>query len=282
MDRDRLTITLKLDVLKKLDQSIDGVHIRNRSHAIESILIQALSNKINQAVILAGGQGVKLRPLTYEIPKALIPVAGQPILEYLIKLLRDADVYQIILATGHLGEKIKDHFGNGSKFGVQIAYSPETKPLGTGGALLNTRKLLKKSPFLVVHGDILADMNLSELIAFHNQEQVVGTIALTTSPELSDYGMVALRGSKIVHFVEKPKKKDRISQLINSGIYVFEQQIFDYLGDSPYALLEDTFPRLAKEKKLAGFAFEGKWFDVTTAKNYEQAIKSWRPSRKIL
>lgn len=275
MDRERLTITLQADILKKLDQTIDGVNIRNRSHAIETILTRALTPRVSQAVILAGGQGVKLRPLTYEVPKPLIPVAGKPILEYLIELLREAEVRKIILALGHLGNKIKDYFGDGSKFGVKIAYTEEAQPLGTAGAIRNAQTFLQKRPFLVLHGDILVDIDLSQLIAFHQEQKVLATIALTTAPELSEYGMVGLRGSRIVNFTEKPKKKEHMSQLINAGIYVFEPEIFQALPRHSL-LLEDIFPQLAKEGRLAGFAFEGRWFDVTTPKHYEEAIKSWR------
>ena len=125
MDRDRLTITLRKDILEKLDNLIDGVTLRNRSHAIESILERSLMPQVTQAVILAGGVGVNMRPFTYEIPKALIPVHGKPLVEYLIEELRDAGIRTIVMATGHLGDKIIDHFGNGSKFGVTIQYSQE-------------------------------------------------------------------------------------------------------------------------------------------------------------
>lgn len=275
MDRERLTITLRKDILKKLDELIDGVNLRNRSHAIETLLIRSLSPKVSQAVILAGGQGVKLRPLTYEVPKALIPVGGKPILEYLIERLREAEVRNIVVAIGHLGQKIKDHFGSGRKFGVAITYSEEKKRLGTAGALKNARSNLANQPFILLHGDILVDIDLTELIRFHQEQHVVGTIALTTAPELSAFGMVALRGNKIVNFIEKPTKTQATSLLINSGIYVFEPEIFSLIDQNKGAQLEQIFPTLAHEGKLAGFSFEGKWLDVSTPKAYEQAIKSW-------
>lgn len=280
MDRDRLTITLRRDVLKKLDALIDGVDIRNRSHAIETLLIRALAPRLSQAVILAGGQGVKLRPLTYELPKALIPVGGKPILQYLIELLRSSDVRDIILATGHLGKKIRDHFGNGRTLGVEITYLEETKPLGTAGALKNAQKSLGSEQFLVLHGDILVDIDLAELIRFHQEQHVVGTIALTTTKEATSFGMVSLRGSKIVNYIEKPSQKETTSYLINSGIYIFEPEIFTYIDRAKGKLLEDIFPHLAHEGKLAGFPFEGRWLDVSTPKAYEEAIKVWSLRKK--
>lgn len=280
MDRERLTITLRKDILKRLDQIIDGVNMRNRSHAIESLLTRSLTPKINQAVILAGGEGIKLRPLTYEVPKALIPVAGKPILEHVIELLRDAEIRTIVLAVGHLGHKIKEHFGNGSKFGIEIHYSQESHALGTAGALKLAKASLHGGPFVVLHGDILVDINISELISFHQDQHVVGTLALTTSSETSEYGMVLLRGSKIVDFIEKPSKKEATSRLINSGIYVFEEDIFNFISGTNEIQLEDIFPVLAKEGKLGGFSFEGRWLDVSTPKAYEEAIKLWSKRKR--
>ncbi len=112
MDRERLTITLRGDVLQRLDEVIDGVKIRNRSHAIEYLLSQVLNPKVTQAVVLAGGQGVKMRPLTYEVPKALIPVGGKPVIEYTLEMLQEAGIREVILAIGHLGDKIKEEVGN--------------------------------------------------------------------------------------------------------------------------------------------------------------------------
>lgn len=275
MDRERLTITLRKDILKKLDDLIDGVDLRNRSHTIESLLIRVLTPKVTQAVILAGGAGPELRPLTYEVPKALIPVGGKPILEYTIERLHNLDIRTVILAIGHLGNKIKDHFGSGKSFGVDIIYSEEKQPLGTAGALKKVQPLLANQPFLVLHGDILADIDLDELVRFHQEQHSVGTIALTTNRETTAFGMVALRGSKIVNFVEKPTERETTSHLISSGIYVFEKSIFDFIEHAGGKQLEKIFPKLAREGKLSGFPFEGKWFDVSTPKSYEQAIKTW-------
>ena len=275
MDRDRLTITLRKDILSRLDSLIDGVTLRNRSHAIESILEKSLMPQVTQAVILAGGVGINMRPFTYEIPKALIPVHGKPLVEYIIEQLRDAGIRSVVMATGHLGDKIIDHFGNGSKYGVTIHYSQEQKQLGTGGALRNARSLLKMEPMLVLHGDVLAEIDIKHLVAFHQEQHMVGTLALSTSADTSEFGTVLLRGSTIVDFVEKPQHGQETSLLVNTGIYVFEPEIFSYLTSQGALMLEDLFPTLAKEGKLAGFPFEGRWVDVSTPKSYEKAIAIW-------
>lgn len=277
MDRLRLTITLKKKIVEQIDKQIDGSRIRNRSHAIEYLLSKSLKPSISQAVILAGGKGVKMRPLTYEIPKPLIPVGGKPILEYLIETLRDAGVRDIILAVGHLSEKIKEHFGNGSKYGVKLTYSEESKNLGTAGALTNCYRFLEKKPFLVLHGDILINIDIADLIRFHeNQSDPVATLVLSTVSDPSSYGNVQLKGSRIVEFVEKPSKKSASTHLVSAGVYLFDAKIFDYIPEKIPAMLEKIFPVLAKENKLCGFLFAGKWFDVSTPKLYEKAIAEWK------
>ena len=273
MDRERLTITLKKDIVRLLDKQIDGVTLRNRSHAIETYLEHALTTNVTQAVILAGGKGVKMRPLTYEVPKALIPVHGKPILEYLIDALAKHTIRSIVLAVGHLGDKIQNHFGDGSRYGVKITYSKEIKPLGTAGALCFARTYLANETVVVLHGDMLVEIDFSELIRFHHEQHTIGTIALTTAADTSTFGAVNLRGSRIVDFIEKPEKGKTSSLLVNSGIYVFEPEIFDYIPQNKAVMLEDIFPKLATEAKLSGFPFEGRWFDVSTPKTYEQAIK---------
>src|SRR3989344_5584060 len=166
MDRDRLTITLLKDILKKVDSFIDGTTIRNRSHAIETLISRSIAPKIDTAVILAGGEGIKLRPLTYEIPKSLIPIGGRPLVEYTVEMLKKADIRNIVFAIGHLGDKIRDYFGDGSKFGVRITYKEESKRLGTAGALRSAASDINGT-FITLHGDVLSHINLFDLLQFH-------------------------------------------------------------------------------------------------------------------
>lgn len=273
MDRERLTITLRGDLLKQLDDIIDGVQIRNRSHAIEYLLSQSLAPKISQAVILAGGKGVKMRPLTYEVPKPLIPVSGKPALVYAIEMLRDAGIRDIIIAIGHLGNKIKEEIGNGKKYGVNINYSEETTPLGNAGALRHAFSFLQKKPFVVMNGDVLTGINLSELVAFHDEDRYVATMSLSTEPNTKGYGVALLRGEKIVGFMKQDGKQT--TQLVNAGVYVMNPGILGYIPKTGPASLEDVFVKLADEGKLAGYTFEGPWYEVSTPENYERAIKEW-------
>src|SRR3989338_1461434 len=170
MDRERLTITLHKSILAKVDKLIDGTKIRNRSHAIESLITQSLTTKVSQAVILVGGKGINMRPFTFEMPKGLFPVGGKPILEHIVEMLRKFEVRDIIFSIGHLGEKIKEHFGSGKKWDVRITYVAEEKEAGTGGALRLAQRHITSDTFLVIHGDILIDINLSDFISFHKEQ----------------------------------------------------------------------------------------------------------------
>lgn len=272
-----MTITLKNSLLGEIDQLIDKEKIRNRSHAIEYVLSQYFKPKIDTAVILAGGKGIKLRPYTYEIPKPLLPIKSKPILEYLIEKLKKAEIREIILCTGYLGEKIKEHFADGKRFGVKIHYYQEKKPLGTGGALAKIKPILKNQSFVVVYGDILTNLAIKDLINFHKNQSTIATIALTLVDNPLPFGQLKLHGSRIVNFYSKRKRREK-SYLINTGIYIFNKEIFHFFPKNKKTfMLEEVLEDLINQKKISGFVFENQWFDVGTPKNYEEAIKKFKP-----
>lgn len=276
MQRERLTITLRRDLISQIDRKIDLVRIRNRSHAIEYLLSKSLGGKISQAFILAGGHGLKMRPFTYEMPKSMIPIHNRPLLEHTIELLRNNNIRDIYIAIDYLGGKIKEYFGDGAKFGVKITYVESKKPLGTAGALLDAKKHLNHSPFLLIHGDVIADIDLTDMIDFFEEEKGIATMALTSVEDPSSYGAVRLRGSRIVEFSEKPKSEARTSRLINAGIYIMNPNIFSYIPQKKTPSLEqDVFPKIVSEGKMIGYHFAGSWFDISTPKSYERAIREW-------
>lgn len=277
MSRKKITITIKEDLLKRVDEIVDNTRIRNRSHALEYLLTQTLKPKISRAFIMAGGRGVKMRPVTQEIPKALLPIKGKPLLEYQIELLRDANIRDVVILIGHLGEKIKYHFGDGSKFGMKISYLEQrTKEIGTGYALYSAKNSLSDNPFLLLYGDVLAEINLKDFIDFHSSSEGLVTVALSSIEKTLPYGMVRLRGKNIIEFIEKPQKEG-FSKVINAGIFCFEPNIFNYISPKINLSLErDVFPKLAEEGKLIGYLFEGQWFDIGTPAIYEKAIKEWK------
>jgi len=274
--KERVTVTLEGNLINQLDKRIDGKEIKNRSQEIEKILEDALGVSIpSKALILAGGKGTRLRPLTYKIPKGLVEVQGKTLTEWLFELLKKYGIRHILLSIGYKGNKIKEYFGSGKNFGVEITYLEETKPLGTAGPL-NLAKPYLTETFITCNADELKDLNLYDLYLFHKENKVVGTIALMTVTDPSAYGVARLHGNKILEFVEKPKPGHAPSNLINAGLYMFEPEVLDYVPKDHAMLEKDVFPRLAKEGKLAGFPFAGQWFDTGTMERYERAIQEWK------
>ncbi len=281
MKREQLTITLREDILSRIDEKIDGITIRNRSHAIEVLLARFLNvRRVKKSLILAGGKGTRMRPFTYEIPKPMIPVQGKPLMQHIIELNRKHGINDILLSIGYLGDKIKEYFGNGSRFGVNIEYVEEKKFLGTAGCL-NLVKDKINEPFLMFNGDVLAGIDLSDFISFHHENKGVATIALTPVDEPSRFGVARLQGSMILDFVEKPKKGAEPSKLINAGVYLMEPEVFEYVPKGFSMIEKDVFPKLASEGKLTGYSFTGQWFDTGTVEAYELAIKNWKGYENI-
>jgi len=276
MDRSRLTITLKKDILKQLDEYIDGARIRNRSHAIEYVLSKYFAPKIKRAVILAGGKGLKMRPFTYEMPKAMIPVAGRPVLEHIIENLRRYDVRDLIVSVGYKGNKIKQYFGDGSRLGVKITYLDQGQAeVGTAAPILQAKKIIGDNSFLVYYSDVLANIDLDDMIDFHLSTNGLMTMALTSVIKPSDWGVVRLQGGKVFSYLEKPDQRKDLSHVINAGIYIFEPKIFDYLQNAK-RLEKDVFPKLVEQRKLFGYMFAGQWYDVGNPEIYKQAVKEWK------
>jgi NDP-sugar pyrophosphorylase family protein len=277
--RKRVTITIRQDLLRALDSTVDHQRIRNRSHALEVALSRALDAETKQAVILASGEGVNMRPFTYEIPKPLIPVSGEPLLGYGLTLLRDSGIKDIVITVSHLAKKIESHFGNGSKYGVNITYVRERKPSGTGGALRAARGQLAGAPFVLLYSDVLLDLDISEFLQAHqNTKAAVGTLALTSVADPSAFGAVKLRGSRIVEFSEKPLTTGETSRLVFAGCAVFQPSVFDFFKRTrgTLSLEQDVFPQLISQRRLYGYPFEGQWFDVSTPEAYERVLKHWR------
>ena len=277
MERERLTITLRKDIIKKVDKTIDGFRIRNRSHAIEYFLARELGPKVKKALILAGGRGIKMRPFTYEMPKSMIPVHNRPILEHIIDHLRESNIREIIIAIDYLGEKIREYFSDGSKFGVKITYLDAKKPSGTTEPLISAKNIIGNEAFILYHGDVLANIDINDLIDYHELHNKLITMSLTSVADPSLYGSVKLHGSEIVDFKEKAGIGPEISRLINAGIYIISPAIFDNLSSKKNSSLEkEVFPKLVKKGQINGYVFDGVWFDVSTPEIYARALKEWK------
>jgi mannose-1-phosphate guanylyltransferase len=276
--KERIALTIDRGLLGKLDRMVDGVNMRNRSHAVETILSRHLEAKCpKHAIILCGGEGTRLRPITYEIPKALIPVQGKPLVAHIFDLLKKYGVNDVILSIGHMKEKVKQGIGSGEG-GMKISFIEEDKPLGTAGPLALLKGRIDSS-FIVSNGDELKDINISEMFGHHVRNRALATIALTTVSDPSQYGVAKLDGNRIVEFVEKPPKDKAPSNLINAGFYIIEPEVISMIKPGFSMLERDVFPRLAQQGRLFGFPFSGQWFDTGNMERYEKAIKEWKGIR---
>lgn len=226
------------------------------------------------ALILAGGKGTRLRPITYEIPKALIPIHGKTLTEHLFDLFKRHNVNDIILAVGHLKERVMAHFGAGEKYNVKINYIQENEPLGTAGPLKMAKDKIKDTIF-VSNGDEVKDVDLEKMYEMHKKSNALLTIALTKVKDPSAYGVARMDGNQILEFIEKPKE-NAPSHLINSGLYLIEPEVLNMIPEGFSMLEKDIFPKLAKSGKLYGFYFPGQWFDTGNMERYEQALKEWK------
>ena len=270
----RITITIKKDILKRIDSTIDGKKTRNRSHAIENLLVQSIGKTdLDTALILAGGLGAQLRPITYEIPKPMIPIHGKPILEHQINMLKRHGIKNIILSVGYMHDKVREYFGDGSKFGVNIDYIIEDKSMGTAWPLQAARDLITGT-FVVLNVDTLMDPNISEILEFHRSHDSLGTILLVTTEDTKKSGVAVMRGNSVTEFTEKPKAAK--SSLTNAGLYVLEPAVIDMISKKKGFIEKDLLPKLSSLQRLSGFLHDGPIFDIGNHSGYERAIKQWK------
>ena len=273
--KERVTITLDSELIKQIDKRVDGDTIKNRSQQIEVLLTNALGTNIPQkAIILVGGKGTRLRPITYKIPKCMMDIQGKTVTEHLFDLFKKYGIRDMLMSVGYMKEKVEEYYGDGSKFGVNITYVKEDEPLGTAGPLNLARQHLKTS-FIVTNGDELKTINIPRMFRLHKRKGALATIALTTVKDPSQYGVARVSGSRILEFVEKPKAEEAPSNLINSGFYIMEPEVIDMIPDGFSMLEKDVFPKLAKEGRLRGFLSDGQWFDIGSLERYEAAKKKW-------
>jgi NDP-sugar pyrophosphorylase family protein len=222
-----------------------------------------------QALILAGGLGTRLRKITKDTPKVMVNIKERPFLEYLILQLKNYNLNDIILCTGYLKEKIESYFGNGNHLGVNIVYSEEPKPLGTGGAIKLAESLVKSDDFIVMNGDSFFDIDLDKLISYHFNKRALATIALVEVKDIRRFGIVKIdKDGKIESFFEKAKKQD--SNLINGGTYLLNKEIFKFIPkDKSISLEKEIFPKLINSNRFYGVSFKNYFIDIGIPKAYK-------------
>jgi len=267
----RLTITLDKDLLRQVDQMIDHASIRNRSHAIESILRESLSPTVSTAVILAGGKA------STDPHPALLPIDDKQLIFVTLEHLTDYGIRRIFLLTGSDQPSFQEVLGDNHVFGAKVTFVQEETPLGTAGAVKAIEDQLNHEPFLVIHADVLTNINLADFIVFHKQEKTLATIAVKPRDAEKKYGKVMLQGNKITEFSEK-EKSEGIS-IINTGVYILQPDVLNLIKAGIPAQFEiDVFPKLAAIHELSAFLFQGIWFDISDTESYLGARNRWLPS----
>ena len=233
-----------------------------------------------QAVIIAGGKGTRLRPLTYGCPKPMLPLVDRHFLEWMINRCREANVCDILLNVQYQARQVIDSFGDGDRFGVTIRYIEESTPLDTAGAIKLAEPYFTGESLIVFNADILTNLDLAALIKFHKDTQADATLTLTRVSDITPFGLVEINAQNQVQaFREKPNAEQAVEFLaqgidtINAGTYVLEPKIFDvYPSGEPLSFERKVFPNvLERGLKMMGFVSDGYWMDMGTPEKYYQA-----------
>jgi mannose-1-phosphate guanylyltransferase/phosphomannomutase len=227
-----------------------------------------------KAVVMAGGEGSRLRPLTLAKPKPLVPVCNKPVMEHILGLLKRHEIKEVVATLHYLGDQIQDYFGDGSGFGVDITYSTEPTPLGTAGSVKKAQHLLKDDTFVIISGDSLTDCDLTSALEFHRSKGALATLVLHRVVRPLDFGIVITDpDGKIERFLEKPGWSEVFSDTVNTGIYILEPEVFDYIDEDVNCdWSQDIFPDLLLSgKPLYGFVMEGYWTDIGAHVQYKEA-----------
>ena len=221
-----------------------------------------------QALILAGGEGTRLRPLTTTVPKPVVPLVDRPFIAFMLDWLHGHGVDDVIMSCGFLASGVRNVLGDGSAYGLRLRYVEEPRPLGTGGALKFAESLLDER-FLMLNGDVLTDIDVSAQLALHDMRGARATLALTPVEDPSAYGLVRTRDDgEVTGFVEKPSPNQIDTHNISAGIYVLERSVLELLEpEQPASIERDVFPRLVGEG-LYAYVGDGYWLDIGTPERY--------------
>lgn len=246
-----------------------------------------------KAMLLAAGAGTRLRPLTYQVPKPLIPVANRPVIHYVLENLARHGVKDIMINLFAQADQIRSYCGDGSQWGLRLQYSLEPALLGTAGGVKKVESFFDDGPFFVMSGDGLSDIDLSEMLAFHKKKRALGTIAVKDIDSRFEYGVTLSDAKgKIKRFIEKPSWGDVFSNTVNTGIYLFEPQVLKYVPKNKvYDFGHELWPKLLKLKKpIYAYPLKSYWTDVGNLSEYRKSqtdcldgkVKIVLPGRQIL
>ena len=267
MNRERVTITIRGDILKQLDRIVDGVTIRSRSQAIEYLLSKSLTDyRIKNAVILAGGPKDKI--VIGKEPKFILPLEGSSIIEKVLSDLAEFNIGNFIIYADHFLNRIEKHFEK-KQLPYNISFIQGEKNSGSFDALLKARNTLNET-FLVAYGDTLSSLNINEMLSFHKKQESVATIALTTVSNPHKYGIAELEGTKVKRFTEKPRGTVD-SFTINAGYFIFEPEIFKFMSRNMTSIEKDLLPKLAEKGLLHGYTFQGRYININSMADLKRA-----------
>jgi len=244
-----------------------------------------------KAMVLAAGQGTRLRPITDRTPKALVPVAGRPMIEFALLLLRHYGIHDVIINLHHLGEQIESRLGSGRSLGLKISYSRERQLLDTGGGLLKAKTFLQDGAFIVINTDALIDVNLAALVDFHVQMNAVITLVLRPDEHADEYGSMDIDTSgRICRFLNSTSPiapAGSLRKLMFTGVQILDPKVFEYLeehaGVGKFSTTRHTYPRmLVSGERLYGFHFDGFWQDLGTPERIQEAEQKLQNGRARL
>ncbi|MFC1483046.1 sugar phosphate nucleotidyltransferase [Candidatus Margulisiibacteriota bacterium] len=225
-----------------------------------------------KAVILSGGYGTRLRPLTYKTPKTLLPILNKPFVEYQLELLKKNGVSEVIFCVQYHSDQLKEYLGNGSKYGMKFYYTHEEEPLDTAGAAKLAQPHFNDQPILVCNGDVLTTINFIKMLKKHNDKKAMLTFAVKEVSDPSAFGVIKTNNNGFVtDFIEKPKNST--VKTINAGFYIIQPSLFQYIPkDKPYSFERQFFPEMLKlDHKMTTFLHEGYWLDIGKPAQYFQA-----------
>lgn len=229
-------------------------------------------------VLMAGGKGERLYPLTKEVPKPMLPLDGKPVLEHTIEWAKKQGLKDIIICSGYLANVIEEYFGNGEKFGVRIQYSIEKEPLGTAGPLRQAKELIGDDNFIMLHADVLCQINAQPLMDFHLKNNALCTLVIHKSSHPEDSDLIETGNSgRVVKFWKKPHSEKPNTELGNSGMHVFSSKIFDFIPEGKYSMEKELLPKIVEVKEqVYGYHTEEYLKDMGTFERISQVEEKIR------
>lgn len=227
-----------------------------------------------KAMILAAGLGTRLRPLTNNLPKPLLPLANRPLIQYNLLLLKKYGITEVIINLHYHGDKLKKALGDGSSMGMQVSYSEESEILGTGGGVKKVSAFFADRSFILINGDILVDVNLDKVVEYHLRKKATATMVLREDPEVDQWGSIEVDSQgRIRRILQRGEwTGERLAKYMFTGVHVLEPRIFSYIpGGRFYSIIDSYIEMLKKGERIFGYIMTGYWLDLGTPERYRKA-----------